>query len=38
MICNDLTGEVLLNPLVFITLNPKLAEEISTPLSEPKAS
>ena len=31
IICKDLTGEVLLKPLVLITLNPKLAEVISTP-------
>ena len=31
MICNVLTGEVLLNPLVLMTLKPKLAEVKSTP-------
>ena len=31
IICNVLTGEVLLNPLVLITLKPKLAEVKSTP-------
>ena len=31
IICKDLTGDVLLNPLVLITLNPKLADVISTP-------
>ena len=38
IIWRDLTGEVLLNPLVLITLNPKLAEEISTPFKDPNAS
>ena len=38
MICKDLTGEVLLNPLVLITLNPKLADDMSTPFNAPRAS
>ena len=31
IICNERTGDVLLNPLVLITLNPRLAEVKSTP-------
>ena len=31
MICNVRTGEVLLNPRVFTTLKPRLAEVKSTP-------
>jgi hypothetical protein len=36
--CNDLTGDVLLNPRVLITLNPILAEVRSTPLRFPRPS
>ena len=38
MICKDLTGEVLLKPLVLITLKPKLADDMSTPFNAPRAS
>ena len=38
IIWRDLTGEVLLNPLVLITLKPRLADEISTPFKDPSAS